>query len=114
MTVQPTRDQLRALADKATPGPWEAFHGDIWTDTHGFLLSPGLDDRDAAFIAAARTALPQLLDQLDQAEARIQAARNVLDAEERSMADLDLGACGIGDGWSAAVSVSDIRRALEG
>lgn len=49
-----------------------------------------------------------------RAEARIEAVEDVLDGEERSAASMDLGACGIGEGWSAAVSVADIRRALDG
>ena len=70
MTAQQIdRDRLRALAENATPGPWEAEGGDIWNDAHGFLLNPRLDDADADFIAAARTAVPALLDMLDQAEA---------------------------------------------
>lgn len=77
MTVQPTRDQLRALADAATPGPWEADHseednssikeqGREWWDGLAFAGRPD----DAAFIAAARTAVPALLDALTRAEAQ--------------------------------------------
>ena len=89
MTVQPTRDQLRALADAATPGPWRI--GEAFTEPASWvahLADNGWDDRttvtsqdatarddqevrDAEFIAAARTAIPQLLDQLDAAEQRI-------------------------------------------
>lgn len=85
MTVQPTRDQLRALAAAATPGPWVAGEprgwGDnddepqsdidtpagvlTWDDHGGEVFKPD----DAEFIAAARNALPALLDALDQAEA---------------------------------------------
>lgn len=100
------------------------------------------DEDDAEFIAASRQAVPALLDMLDQAEqrirdltqevrderaacldqieqvqaraARIQAVEALLDSEERSAASMDLGACGIGEGWSAAVSVAAIRRALGG
>ena len=125
------RDQLRALANAATPGPWERgnwyhvqesthctcsqYHGPlVGIDPHGVLgemhvhrysdaplwregirarddATGGVDvviesdeygtmsDADAEFIAAAREAVPQLLDQLDQAEARIKAVRDVLD-----------------------------------
>lgn len=103
MTVQPTRDQLRALADAATEGPWELIGGGEYVTGVSILVAPddgGVTSADAAFIAAARNALPQLLDQLDQqeaeldswmarayeaegklwkAEARIKAARDVLD-----------------------------------
>ena len=50
---------LRALCEKATPGPW--------------LVSevPGREclDEDSAFIAAARTALPALLAEVEEARA---------------------------------------------
>lgn len=76
MTVQPTRDQLRALANAATPGPWEADHseennysikspGTEWGDGYAWVSDPS----DAEFIAAARTAIPALLDELHE-EAR--------------------------------------------
>ena len=86
MTVQPTREQLRALADKATPGPWSyADYGDPSPEHWpvGLIETDGgeeawacdtalaMSEPDAAFIAAARTAVPQLLDQLDRAEHRI-------------------------------------------
>lgn len=74
MTVQPTRDQLRALADAATEGPWEV-HGSligIGRAKPDFGQTWGLRWRqDIEFICAARTAVPQLLDQLDAAEQRI-------------------------------------------
>ena len=74
MTEQPTRDQLRALADAATEGPWEV-HGSligIGRAKPDFGQTWGLRWRqDIEFICAARTAVPQLLDQLDTAEQRI-------------------------------------------
>lgn len=92
MTVQPTRNQLRALADAATPGPWEADHseednssikerGREWWDGLAFAGRPD----DAEFIAAARTAVPQLLDQLDQAEAELDSwMARAYEAEQRA------------------------------
>ena len=86
MTAQPTRDQLRALANAATEGPWytERRSEDYYdlTTVYNVFHNGDTLDRDlvaevaydnAEFIAAARTAVPQLLDQLDQAEARIKA-----------------------------------------
>lgn len=76
MTDQQTdRDQLRALASAATPGPWEADYsgennysikspGTEWGDGYAWVSDPS----NAEFIAAARTAIPVLLDQLEQAE----------------------------------------------
>lgn len=59
------------------------------------------------------TGSQRFFSRLTEAEARIKAVEDVIDIEERSVANLDLGACGIGEGWSTAVSVADIRRALE-
>jgi hypothetical protein len=79
--------ELRALAEKATPGAWEAIADsddpDEWWVTAGprWFTSPAgrrqfgmeriidlaeenFNQADAAFIAAARTAVPALLDQL--------------------------------------------------
>lgn len=103
MTVQPTRDQLRALADKATPGPWTVGHlshwdfdgrqvpqssvrrpdrvAITWDDHGGDVFVPA----DAEFIAAARTALPALLDALDQAEAERDAARGYISELETAV-----------------------------
>lgn len=87
MTAHPIdTEALRRLADAATPGPWrigEAF--DFPASWVAHLSNNGWDDRttvtsedtpghidqeerDAEFIAAARTAVPALLDALEQAE----------------------------------------------
>lgn len=75
------RDRLRELAENATPGPWETFKTKPGRDNGIGSVSPTVppdeavmedvwsDPADAAFIAAARTAVPALLDMLDQAEA---------------------------------------------
>lgn len=161
MTVQPTRDQLRALAGAATPGPWEyewdedegeitvragtarvgedgfapgsyvttdmiLEHEDAWPEDSGEQHAA-----EAEYIAAARTALPQLLDQLDAAEQRIRdltqevkdergAALDqmeqvrIRDARIRAVED-------VLDTWmtycqteQTARALSDIRRALNG
>lgn len=100
MTTAPvTREQLdewAALAEKATPGPWE-WEGDYpkdapcphdteWCD-HGpdlragdggwVIVSMGYDashldieDADAAFIAAAREAIPALIARVKELEGR--------------------------------------------
>lgn len=85
MTTQPTRDQLRALADAATEGPWmhDRDQNDGWMVVfggnerpHGYNIIVSdeyLTPEDAAFIAAARNATPHYLNQLDQADARIEA-----------------------------------------
>lgn len=66
------RDRLRELASGATPGPWEANGSLIGVGRAGsnFGQTWGLRWRqDIEFIAAARTAVPALLDMLEKAEA---------------------------------------------
>lgn len=74
------RDELRKLAEAATPGPWEV---------HGSLIGIGRAKpdfgqtwgvcwrQDIEFICASRQAVPELLDALDKAEARIKAVREL-------------------------------------
>ena len=97
------RDQLRALASGATPGPWIPHPSYVWTSELGGIIQNWSEDANAAadmeFIAAARTAVPALLDTLDQAEARIKAVRDVLDRARDEFEQ---------------PNEADIRRALEG
>ena len=86
------RDRLRELVENATEGPWAADldrYGEtrgIWPTGPGeeqivgsYVAADGYDsqgwtggtDEDLSFIAAARQAVPALLDMLDQAEQRI-------------------------------------------
>ena len=86
------RARLRALAENATPGPWEddvdeltdeaTVHHDqeqrLWVaDCGSKYHAPAR--ADAAFIAASRQAVPALLDMLDQAEAERDHARAQVD-----------------------------------
>ena len=144
MTVQPTRDQLRALADKATPGPWETWDC-MPTRPHDFAVVLFGGERnlpavyitdwcvagpDAEFIAASRTAVPQLLDQLDAAEQRIRDLTQEV-RDERGAALDQMEQVRIRDtriravedvleepdamiGTRPHVTVDRIRRALEG
>ena len=67
-------EALRRLADRATPGPWEVSGSlvGIGRTKPNIGQTWGLRWRqDIEFICAARTAIPQLLDQLDRAEHRI-------------------------------------------
>ena len=103
------RDRLRELAENATPGPWEypgellglpcstVFAGDP-KRTHAAYVA-GMRPGDGEFIAASRTAVPALLDALDQAEARIKAVRDLLDENPAAYA------------WTYN---NNIRRALDG
>jgi uncharacterized protein (DUF885 family) len=105
---------LRALADAATPGPWEVERDPYGDDDYPvsangryLCVSPddgvrgGHSEADAAFIAAARDAVPALLDEverlrkelrecyasgdgaLDLVEDDLTAAREALAAEQR-------------------------------
>lgn len=77
---------IRALCDAATPGPWKWWTSCSWrrlkSDRAGVSLSvaepfvasdghPDLDikEADQAFIAAARTAVPALLDEVERLRA---------------------------------------------
>jgi hypothetical protein len=68
---------LRALCEKATPGPWE-YHksesGDgVLCPRGGYVVEVGhgTTNNDAAFIAAARDALPALLDEVERLRERL-------------------------------------------
>lgn len=100
------RKRLRELSDKATPGPWELEergysvcpierNGDklpAVAALPGYVKNGGQEDfwaqwiSDAAFIAAARSAVPELLDALDEAEADRDELK-ALDAEAQHGAD---------------------------
>ena len=90
-----THQQLRELCAKATPGPWES---NVWIETDGDewrATGPGHDEHasdygsepggpdeqaaqaDAAFIAAARTAVPALLDECDALRAALREALEI-------------------------------------
>jgi hypothetical protein len=79
-----TSEQLqhwRALAEAATPGPWEGES--VWSDdsdSYYVAVADGrglldtyisISDADAAFIAAARTAVPALLAEVERLQAVI-------------------------------------------
>ena len=104
------RDRLRELAENATPGPWEAQDYDDHPGDEGSCIlthepergtraiayaiaypwtTPESCEADAELIAKFRTAVPALLDMLDQAEAErdwnLRASR--LSKEERIKAN---------------------------
>ena len=75
-------NELQALCDAATPGPWfrwfelTEMEGDISTNEDGkdpgYAIVSGAwfqGDQDRAFIAAARTALPELIARVRELEA---------------------------------------------
>ena len=83
-------DALEALCDAATPGPWVAApspwegvsapHGDPRDGGSCEIVDcvRGPSHGDAAFIAAAREALPALITRLRAAESEVDAAREAL------------------------------------
>ncbi len=86
--------RLRALCEKATPGPWTRGAGDHWsrqiraangTDI-AWIGGIPLPEPDAAFIAEARTALPAALDEIERLRDMCEAART-LEAECNSLAE---------------------------
>ena len=82
---------LRALCAAAPPGPW------AWTDAsflwntesdrgvlaHGEEVAWGVSEADREFIAAARAALPALLDRLSEAEGLLKAPELHWDCQQR-------------------------------
>ena len=77
------RTELRRLLDEATPGPWEVEESQIWGPDGAFVAAVRwgggaiTDLPDALLIAAAVSALPDLLDQLDAAEAALARVREL-------------------------------------
>lgn len=75
--------RLRELCAKATPGPWRheqygtaPCYGLRSTPLHLVVTVQGEDD--AAFIAAARTALPALLDDVERLQGELAPLRALL------------------------------------
>lgn len=87
-------DQLRGLLAKATPGPWSL--GKPYADDEGYREFPlfasvngttvcpvavclpfphvgGMQEANAAFVMAARSALPMLLDEVERLRAALSA-----------------------------------------
>ena len=89
------RAELRALAEKATKGPWPlhttgdfkriiiAPHGNSWGTDVGEVYSDDADyveaEATAAFIAASRQALPDALADIEELEAKLAEAVKALE-----------------------------------
>lgn len=93
---------LRKLCEKATPPPWKAIRGkpesgegyicDLLNGTVVIVEDVDTlsdDESDAALIAAARTALPKLLDRVEKLERVATEARYYL-LHGGSLADLEM------------------------
>lgn len=89
------RNRLRTLSDKATEGPWYTFTTKLGRingigskailEDEAVMEDEWSDAADAEFIAASRTAVPELLDELEQAEVLIAQLRNILRSDEKVM-----------------------------
>lgn len=88
ITTPTGRAALRKMAAAATPGPWDGTQcwRDLAEDDKTWLwgastpVSPNQEQAkaDAAFVAAARTAMPAALDELDRLTTALAAAREAL------------------------------------
>ena len=82
------RTELRKLAKAATPGPWwqEWVDGDEWFAVYGQpmgnFVCPEVcttdDADDTNLLVAAVNALPGLLDELDETEAKLRRAHQII------------------------------------
>ena len=118
------RAEWRALADAATPGPWavDGFlapgPGDSFTigPADGALAYVQPVWADAEFIAAARAAVPRLLDALDTAEAEVarlreRAARSARVVTWGDLIDAALRSAPV---WDEGSVTEAVRRAVAG
>ena len=69
---------IRERSEKATPGPWHdnAFHGIVtsggdWNTSDSVSVADIIRRDDGTFIAAARTDVPALCDEVEECRARI-------------------------------------------
>jgi len=70
---------LRELCERATPGPWTLYFDDgHWLERPGTTDLCAHTNTDARFIAAARSALPALIDLVAAKDAEIERLREVL------------------------------------
>lgn len=72
MTTRAQVDAWRALADATMAAPWGVDTDAVWSDDGwvcegGWPEDDGTLDRDLTFIAASRTAVPEMADTLERA-----------------------------------------------
>lgn len=91
MSISDRLDEIAARCDAATDGPWRAalldgvdhedgssgYRGGIYPGTEpgrvSVLITPNVDRRDAAFIAHARTDVPELVEAVRRRDAALRA-----------------------------------------
>lgn len=95
-------DEIDALADAATPGPWQAL-GLMQPAPNYAVIGGGsiptqvavVTRENAAFIAAARTALPALIAEVRRLSREVEAIRDARNlAQDMAKQLLDTLACG--------------------
>ena len=86
-------NEIEARTNAATEGPWELLGDGEYVSGPGILVAPddgGVTSADAEFIAAARTDVPWLLDQVESRDKALDAALRLADqmeAEDAAMHD---------------------------
>ena len=125
MTI--TDDEIkaaRALCDAATPGPWKHVRGpaarDVLYDANGrellftsneYYARADLEENDAAFIAAARTLVPRLLDEVERLRTALAEAVDIANDQVRQRTNL--AAAVEGDAWRMAALRSALAEAVD-
>jgi len=74
--------ELRRLDREATPGLWEARACSVVTPRNGFDIDALPRPEEADLIAAARNALPRLLDEMERLRIERDAARELLNGDD--------------------------------
>lgn len=84
------RAELRRLSEEASAGPWGVLGQYVFADEGRDGIAQFSIEPDSAFIAAARVAVPALLDALEHAEAAEEQLllrnRNLLEAHQKAEA----------------------------
>ena len=129
MTI--TDDEIkaaRALCEAATPGPWTARFDEYvigdnvsarvsirnddgaWVDSERTIVNESMRG-DAAFIAAARTLVPRLLDEVERLKAALAEAVDIANDQVRQRTNL--AAAVEGDAWRMAALRSALAEAVD-
>ena len=66
--TRPNIEAIKALAEKATPGPWYADGWAVWDDESNDWMELHDTDADAQFISHSREDIPALLDYIAELE----------------------------------------------
>lgn len=116
--------ELRRLAEAATKGPWEAKEPAFMPGVKARVFGPGYAPKhdgkeclplaDAAFIAAARSAVPELLDEVERLRARCERLEKVREAAEALCEQVEYVKYYTADSTALSAIRSALAAALEG